>query len=293
MRVGPSLPAVLAVWCGLAAWLVCDFQRLGYYPGDVFLRAAAVAGGALGGTFLGAILQGERVARSRLWTTLVLGVVLPLVGAGIGLGATVAFGSSATSVLEEATFTGLVGGLAAIPGVALTARAAKRADRARPGSVIHEIERRAVWTLPAATLALGTVFAVRRNPYLLRMAHEDPAPALAIAVIATISLIITFAQEISAVRFSSRVAATASELRPREADALESQDAPQIDLGVGKQVLEQIQNGFSYRSAETISLIVRGDPALANAIARRAALRTAVALLVALGSMAVTAALAD
>lgn len=288
MRVGPSLAAVLAVWCGLAAWLVCDFQCLGAYPGDARVRAAAVFGGALGGTLLGAILQRPAVARSTLRTTLTLFALLPIVGGFVGLGAVVSSGSSSSVVIRESTLSGLLGGLACVPGVALAARAARRANRARPGSVLHEIERRGVWTLPAATMTVGSVVALVGNPGLLKLTRQDPAPALAIALVATTTLLITFAQEVSASRFARRVAATASELRPREAGAAEQAHVPQIDIGIGDQVFEHCRSMFSYRSAENLTLIVRGDPLLGNKLATRAALRTGVALTIGIAATGVS-----
>jgi hypothetical protein len=70
MRVGPSLPAVLAVSCGVAAWLVCDFQRLGVRTGDDATRILAIATAFGAGTLLGALLQARTVERSRLGTAL-------------------------------------------------------------------------------------------------------------------------------------------------------------------------------------------------------------------------------
>lgn len=284
MRVGPSLPAVLAVTCAVAAWLVCDFQRLGAYPDDELVRTVAVTGGASVGAVMGGLLHAEAVVRSRLKTAIALLVILPLLGALTAVVSSLALTNLAYFAIAsgEAPLIGALGGLAALPGVALTARAARRADRARPGSVVHEIERRGVWTLPTAAIAIGAMFTAFGNPALLRQGQPAPVAAAAIAIVASVSLAITLAQAIGAAQFAAAVWATGSELRPHDADAVENRHIPRLDLGIGEQLLEHFRaSGSAYRAAGGVQLIVRGDPMAANAVARRAAISTGIALAVA------------
>lgn len=283
MRVGPSLPAVLAVSCGVAAWLVCDFQRLGVRTGDDLTRILAIAAAFGAGTLLGALLQARTVERSRLGTALMLLVVLPLMGTAVGMLATLTFVGTwyFGAMLGEGARVGLVGALAALPGIALTVRAARRANDARPGSVVHEIERRALWTLPCAAIAVGAPFAAYGNPEIVK--YDSGVASLAIGVGVTLSMVITLAQAIAGARFASSVWATASELRVREGDPLhDDASIPRIDLGVGEGEFEHYRSpGGAYRSAGGVQLIVKGDPLRALDIAKRAAFRTAVAFAIA------------
>lgn len=283
MRVGPSLPAVLAVSCGAAAWLVCDFQRLGARAGDDFARVLAIAVAFGAGALLGSLLQSRSVARSRLGTAILLVLLLPAFGAAVGVFATLTFADRWywALMLREGATVGALGALAALPGIALTVRAARRADDARPGSMVHEIERRALWTLPCAAIAIGAPFALHGNPNIARLAeYPGGIASLALGVSATLSLVLTLSQAIGGARFASSVWATASELRPRESDTLyDHASIPRIDLGVGEGELEHYRSpGAAYRSAGGVQLIVKGDPVRALAVARKAALLTAVAL---------------
>jgi len=248
----------------------------------------AVGGGFAAGALLGAILQAESVVRSKLATVLVLLVVFPLLGTLLGTFASLGFAQLSYHAIAsgEGPQTGALGAVVAIPGVALTMWAVRRADRARPGSVIHEIERRGAWTLPAAAIAIGAVVAGLGNPHIARPGAAAVSPAsLALGVAATASLVITLFQEIAAMRFAGSVWATASELRPREADALENGAVPRVDLGIGEQELEHYRSpGVAYRSTGGVQLIVKGDPMLAHKLARRAAFRTALALALAVSA---------
>jgi hypothetical protein len=283
MRVGPSLPAVLAVSCGAAAWLVCDFQRLGVRAGDDLSRIIAVALAYGAGALLGSILQSRSVSRSRVGTAILLMFVLPIFGAAVGIFATLSFAERWywAIMTREGAIVGALGAVAALPGVALTVRAARRADDARPGSMVHEIERRALWTLPAAAIAVGAPFALHGNPDVVRFGdYPGGIGSLALGVTATLSLMVTLSQAIGGARFASSVWATASELRPRESDTLyDHASIPRVDLGVGEGELEHYRSpGVAYRSAGGVQSIVKGDPVRALAIARRAAFVTGIAL---------------
>jgi hypothetical protein len=277
---------VLAVSCGAAAWLVCDFQRLGARAGDDLSRIIAVGVAFGAGALLGALLQSRSVSRSRAGTAIMLLLLLPIFGAGVGVMATLSFADRWywAIMMREGASVGALGALAALPGLALTVRAARRADDARPGSMVHEIERRALWTLPCAAFALGAPFALHGNPNVLRLG-DDPGgvASLAIGVSATLSLVVTLFQAIGGARFASSVWATASELRPRESDTLyDHASIPRIDLGVGEGELEHYRSpGVAYRSAGGVQSIVKGDPVRALSIARRAAIQTGVALVLA------------
>ncbi|NUO52304.1 MAG: hypothetical protein HOV80_25910 [Polyangiaceae bacterium] len=274
---------MLAVSCGAAAWLVCDFQRLGVRAGDDLSRIIAIAAAFGAGALLGSILQSRSVSRSRLGTAIMLMFILPLFGAGVGAIATLSFAERWywALMMREGSIVGALGALAALPGLALTVRAVRRADDARPGSMVHEIERRALWTLPCAAIAIGAPFALHGNPSIVRFGdYPGGVASLALGVSATLTLVVTLAQAIGGARFASSVWATASELRPRESDTLyDHASIPRIDLGVGEGELEHYRSpGVAYRSAGGVQSIVKGDPVRALAIARKAAFVTGIAL---------------
>ncbi len=276
MRVGPSLPAVLAAWSSVVGWLVCDFHRVG--PG--LFRVLVVCGAFGVGAAVGAGLAAESVRASRLRSAAVLVVVLPMLSCLAGLGA--AFveddGYGYQMYLQrDAAVTGFCAGLAALPAVWLMSRAAERVDRARPGSVLHEIDRRALWTLPCATIAVGAAFAFAGNPQLVSFHGEMPS-GLGIGTIATLGLMVTFVLEASSARFAAAVRRSAADLRQREGWV--DPTIPVLDLGVGDQELEYHRPGrAAYRSAGGAELLVRGDPLVALRGARLAALRTGAALI--------------
>ncbi len=252
------------------------------------VRAAAVGAAFAGGALLGALFQARSVERSRLGTALMLLLVLPLLGALIGMFASLGFvGRWYFSImLADGAQVGALGALATLPLIALTVRAARRASQARPGSVVHEIERRALWTLPCAAIALGAPFAILGNPESRYLDFDGEVASFCIGLGATLSLVVTLVQALGAARYAAGVWATASELRPRETDTLHDDSSiPRIDLGVGEGELEHYRSpGVAYRSAGGVQSIVRGDPMRALSIARRAAIQTGVALTVAFGA---------
>jgi hypothetical protein len=148
--------------------------------------------------------------------------------------------------------------------------AARRAQRARLGSIVAGADRRAVWSVLAATLGATTVealpdWAAQRTP-----AFASVLLAIAFTIVACITVVDLRAEH------ALREAVRDLEDRP----AL-SADVPRIDLGLGEDVAARLERSRSpYRGSDRALGLVLGSPDRAQAALSRAVVRGAVSLVV-------------
>jgi hypothetical protein len=271
-----------AVVGGAAGWLTAGFLRNPFVAivdhGTEGLSAAiAAAVAAVVGWVLSRLCEPPVPWESpRMnWVRLVVAVVVGggatgvLVGgleSGQGLGAL-------TSGLS-----GALAGAAFVPVCAFVVAAAKRAQRARLGSLVAGSDRRAVWGILASALGAMTAAAALDWPFVGRPFHDVKPPHAAVAVLALAGVVV-------AVLFVTDVLA----LRRMRLDGLEAREgaavagaetARRLDLGLGEGLLVGLAQAgaAAYRSRERVASLVVGDPHESRAALRRSLVRGAVGL---------------
>jgi hypothetical protein len=185
---------------------------------------------------------------------------------------------------EQGLYSGLLGGLlggaAFVPVAIVVVSAARRAERARLGSLVARADHRELWSVMLAALAVSTVFALIDWP-----AGRPPYVALGLvggALVASLHLLIVDVRALSALR---RVARAAERMERRERTLDEGEplpEVPAVDLGLGVEVrAELVQDGFAYRARAREAALLLGDLDEARAALRRALRVKATALSVA------------
>jgi hypothetical protein len=254
--------ATMIVACALAAgtgallrhW--CAGRRYGYQlaipdpnvrlPTDVWWRhaVAMIATGTLTGTFIGGSFNADDGVRGAIIGTLCALVFLP-----VGF-----------AVLSSA----------------------RRAQRARLGSIVAASDRRAVVGILAASLGVATFEAAPDWA-----AWDAPIAAVVMWSWAFVVVVLVTVVDERARRMLG-VVVRDLEARP------DSSDAPdKIDLGVGDEVAARLERSISpYRGSDRTLALVHGDPRIARGALRRAVLRGGISLL-ALGMVAMLHAAAN
>jgi hypothetical protein len=278
MRTRSSVAPHFAVGCALTAWLICDFHRIGERAADAEIRSIAVVGGAAAGWALGAAVSALGSERSAKWTLGALLFALPILGTVVGLLAVSPLYSWGGRVMNEAATIGFTGSLVAVVPAALTVRAARRAARARPGSLVHEVDHRAPWAVVLATAALAAPIAVlgapEHHPYGL---WQDGALTAALAAISALGTLSIAWSDLRVARQAAAIARAAVELRAHHTDVADDTAVERIDLGLGEQELSRVRApGAAYRSALAVEALVKGDPLLSHAALARARRTSAV-----------------
>jgi uncharacterized membrane protein len=204
-------------------------------------------------------------------------------------------GAVAGLVLDDAYSGPLAGAvmgyLCAIPFVPvclLVLAAARRAQRARLGSIVAGSDRRAVWGILAVTLAVATTEGVVDWPAAAGGDVAMPVAALAMAIGAAVAVGVVLVADARAIRRARRA------LEPGLADrgtAAIDPGAPTIDLGLGDGLLARLARSASaYRGRDRAVALVQGSPEEAMLALSRAVRRGAASLGVILAVLAAHAA---
>lgn len=175
--------------------------------------------------------------------------------------------------------SGFLCAAAFVPVCAAVILAARRALRARLGSIVADSDRRAVWGILAPTLALATLEAVPDWP--ASVGHDIAVPwlALGLAQAAGLVLMVILLADALALRKARR--ALAAGLTQRDPDDLGEVDAsvPRLDLGLGDESHARLARSASaYRGRDRALALVEGSPEQALSALRRALVRGALGL---------------
>lgn len=181
---------------------------------------------------------------------------------------------------------GAVGGLLCtlpfLPICAAVLSTARRAQRARLGSIVAGADRRAVWTILAATLLIATLEALPDWAVPITGPLQGPLSGVALFAAAAVCIAVVLVLDSLALRRAQGLVGTA--MAPREADdpGLDRDGAERADLGLGRDLhARTAPGGTAYRSRERTVALVLGDPARALAALRRAVRRDVLALAIA------------
>jgi uncharacterized membrane protein YoaK (UPF0700 family) len=164
---------------------------------------------------------------------------------------------------------------------------ARRARRARLGSIVAGSDRRSVWAILATALAVTTLEAVPGWPAAVD--KELPAPTPAIAILAACGAVLLGVLVAEGAALRRAKAALAPGLVEHDAASTEVADTtvPQVDLGLGDGVAARVaRTAQAYRGRDKALALVQGSPEQALSALRRAGARAAAGLVVVLGVFA-------
>jgi hypothetical protein len=248
---------------------------------------AAVIAGVVGAA-LGAVLT--RIAAPRTWASAAdvswirLTVLVALGGLVTG-GAVGGIERDSMFAIVSGAFNGLISSIAFVPVCMLVLAAARRADRARLGSIVAGADRRAVWAILAAALSVTTLAAIPDWPASRYRDAAPPHAALGMAAFAVLLIVAVFLADAVALARVARVARHDMEPRDGE-DHGAAAGIPAVDLGLGDQVMARLARGASaYRSRDRAVALLIGSVAEARAALRRALLRGAVGIAIAAAAL--------
>jgi hypothetical protein len=176
--------------------------------------------------------------------------IVVLVGGAI-VGAIVGAAANCSYSVATGTLGGLVCSIAFLPVVIAVLRSARASQRARLGTLVARVDRRAVWSILATTLALTTLEAV---PDWLSKSDGCVAVSIACACGAVVLAVLLWDG-----RANGSAHATLADLATPSTFADEA--AQTIDLGLGEDVGARVARGVSaYRDRDRTVALVRGDP---------------------------------
>lgn len=176
-----------------------------------------------------------------------------------------------------------VGGLACaaafLPVCLAVLGAARRAQRARLGSLVAASDRRAVWGILATALSVTTLGAL---PSWAAAAAGDVPSQLPVALMLAASALGIAGILAADLRSARRARQTLSpDVIAKEASEIASSDTatPRLDLGLGDDLAARVARPSSaYRGRDRAVALILGNPGLALSALRRAVRRGAVGL---------------
>lgn len=283
----PSFVLPFTIVGASAGWLaaaLCDNPILDATPSHASWLAA-ICSGAIGG-LLGAALQRKCAPREAwvstqgMWIQVTFAVLVGGATSGAITGG-LAFGN------ERGATSGALAGLGAaivfVPVCALVIAASRRAARARLGSIVASADRRELWALMAAALAVTTAAA-----YPDWMARRWPAVALGMAASALAAVMVLLAWDGLAARALRQVAEDAERMELRENGEVEAEGTvPSLDLGLGDEVRAQMaRSAAAYRGRDRAASLLVGSLDEARTALRHAVFKKIAAAAVAVLALA-------
>ena len=265
----PSLVVPFAAVGGAAGWLsadVIDNPLVGVGIGDGRAACPAAACAAVVAAAIGAVLT--RWCATRMdwhppratWTRLGGAVLL---GGALAGGAVTAVMDECLTYVHIGALIGAAASLAFIPVCWLVLQAAKRAERARLGSLVAGSDRRAVWGILMAALSVPAAATVLDWPFTRVVGSfghvAPPWAAIAMLLAAFGVLAASLAADLAALARTKRSLAGA---HLEEVDAGQaSPELPRLDLGLGAEVRAAVTRGSAvYRSRDRAVALVLGCP---------------------------------
>lgn len=176
--------------------------------------------------------------------------------------------------VEMGILGGLLCALPILPVCAAVLSAARRAQRARLGSLVAGSDRRAVWSILAIALLVVTLEGLLDWPAPRGQPLFGPAPVLGVLLASIACVLGALGADLLALRRARRVLAQGLARQEAEDPALSDREVARIDLGLGDGVLAQVsRTGAVYRSRELTLALVQGDPERALSALRRSVRR--------------------
>jgi hypothetical protein len=160
---------------------------------------------------------------------------------------------------EYAPVCAAVGALLAlvfVPVCLFVLAAARRAQRARLGSLVASSDRRAVWGILAITLAAATLEALPEWPAASADDRPWPLVALGMLVLAGLATLEIFRED-RAVLGRAREMERAG-LEAREEPVLDASEILRLDLGLGDELRARTARG-AYRQVDRTVALVQGS----------------------------------
>jgi hypothetical protein len=207
--------------------------------------------------------------------------VAVVLAAGAVSGALVAGLTPHCTTDAQCALAGALSAVVFVPVCLAVVAAARRAQRARLGSVVADSDRRAVWGIMAITLGVTTVEGLPEWP--LAMAGYGTVPMVALAVLVgtgAVTLGIRLADARSLRWARGEIDAGLSARGPADPEP-DDGDAARLDLGLGEGLLARVARGAAaYRQRERTVALVRGSPELTLEALRGSVRRGTIGLVV-------------
>jgi hypothetical protein len=185
--------------------------------------------------------------------------------------------------LSEGFQIGFGFGIPFTPICALVLRAARRAERARMGSIVADADRREVWGILFTTLAVASLVALPdwRASLTDFYGYTVPKPIVATlmaagAGLATIAFLVADARALVRISGATRGMVPSSD----DADTITAgTGVPKVDLGLGDDIFAKLaRHAAAYRSRDQAVALVVGCPNQAAAALRRSIRRNIASL---------------
>ncbi|APR88102.1 hypothetical protein A7982_13451 [Minicystis rosea] len=220
------------------------------------------------------------VPTSGMWVQVTFAVLLGGASSGAATGA-LAFGN--THGVTSGILAGLAAALVFLPVCMLVVAAARRAARARLGSLVAGADRRELWALMLAALAVTTGAAFPEW-----MAKHTPIVALALAASALLVILALFTRDLVAVHTLRRAAQAADRMELRDRGVEEAEGTvPSMDLGLGDEVRAHMaRTAAAYRGRDRAASLLVGSLDTARGALREALVKKALAAAVAIVALA-------
>lgn len=218
----------------------------------------------------------EAVSTDRWWRHIVV-----VLAAGAGAGAVIATVCDVYHGPKWGAFGGVLCALAFVPVCVAVILAARRARRARLGSVVAASDRRAVWGILATTLAVATLEGAIDWPAAAAKHVIAPWPALGMLVASGLGIAAILFVDLRALRGARGTLGPG--LAPRDPAETQADDTgvPRVDLGLGDDVAARVaRSNSAYRGRDRTLAVVQGSPEQAFEALRRAVSRGVAGLVV-------------
>jgi hypothetical protein len=188
-----------------------------------------------------------------------------VIAAGATTGGLLASMTPGCTTTEECIIGGALCALAFFPVCLAVIGAARRAQRARLGSIVAASDRRAVWGILAMLLAVMSLEMLPNWPaYFAQIDVPSPAPVLAILAASTLCTVGVLFADARALRRARLVVAHGLSVHEQQEAEPGAADAPRLDLGIGNEILAKVTRGAAaYRHREQTLALVKGTPKLA------------------------------
>jgi hypothetical protein len=182
------------------------------------------------------------------------------------------------SRFEGGAIAGLLAAILLLPACQLMIAAQRRADEARPGSILARAEQRAVYALVAFGLVILSALTF---PDWMSTTRELVRPAHDALVVAALAGAIGLAILLADLAASRRLARIQREI------AIDEGPATSVDFGLGDEEALRVEPGAAYREGGRVVATALGDPYRAQATlqrgVRRGVILVALSELVAIG----------